>query len=181
MVEFRKGEAGVEVPRRSPRVFQKSDGFWYFLTREKTEVGPFPSDEAASMGVDGYAGFSQDADRVYLDDMDTPVGDGLEELLPDNPAPEAAKEEILPGERISDTGETEMQRRSRLFSSRVFLREAAWYFFTREGRDIGPFASRAEAEESVARYVGFAGDLDRVIDEALRQESAQDPSPDSLL
>lgn len=180
-MKYRKGETGIDIPGRNPRVFQKSDGYWYFLTRERTEVGPFPSDEAASMGVNDYAGFSQDADRVYLDDLDEPVGDGLAELLPGSLSPEGAASSCLPGERIFDNGETEAQRQARQFSSRVFSRDDVWYFFTREGRDSGPFATRAEAEEAVARYVGFAGDLDRVIDEALKEEAAEDTSPDDPL
>ena len=164
MVEVRKGETGVNIPNRSPRVFQKADGFWYFLTREKTEVGPFATDEAASAGVADYAGFSQDADRVYLDDLDVPVGDGLVELLSRQANDEiVSNNDDLPGERILDSEETADQRKARLYSSRIFLREGSWYFFTREGRDIGPFVSRDAAEAGIVKYVEFAGDLDRVI------------------
>jgi hypothetical protein len=172
MVGHRTGETGMPIPARHPRVFQKTDGFWYFLTREKTEVGPFPTDEAAAVGVDDYAGFSQDADRVYLDDVDMPVGDGLDELLSRYSDAVAPVIENIAGERLSDTAAV-TQRQSRLFSSRVFFRDNTWFFFTREGRDIGPFESREVAEKALIKYVDFAGDLDRVIHDAYRDASGQ--------
>jgi hypothetical protein len=173
MVGHRTGETGMPIPARHPRVFQKTDGFWYFLTREKTEVGPFPTDEAAAVGVEDYAGFSQDVDRVYLDDVDMPVGDGLAELLSRHSDAVSPIIDNISGERLSDTAEAVTQRQSRLFSSRVFFRDNTWFFFTREGRDIGPFESRDVAEKALVKYVDFAGDLDRVIHDAYRDASGQ--------
>ncbi len=179
MVEYRKGETGVQIPSRSPRVFQKADGFWYFMTRENTEVGPFSTDEIASTGVQDYAGFSQDVDRVYLDDTSFPVGDGLADLLPAHTVVVMGDEPVS-GERTLDTEETAAERRARFYSSRIFLREGDWYFFTREGRDIGPFKTRDDTEEALAKYVGFAADLDRVINEAVQEENNLDDKSGDL-
>lgn len=38
---------------RSDRLYQV-DGRWYFVTREKTREGPFPTRIDASLGVDRY-------------------------------------------------------------------------------------------------------------------------------
>ena len=173
MTEHRKGEQGIEIPRRSPRVFQKADGFWYFMTREKTEVGPYPTDEAATDGVNDYAGFSQDVDRVYLEDIGTPVGESLDDLAALQRQDAPVDIESLPGERMVDTQETAAERRARLFSSRLFFRDGGWYFFTREGRDVGPFPVREEAELAIEKYVGFASDLDRVIRDAYEEDASR--------
>ena len=167
MTEYRKGETGGAIPKRSPRVFQKADGFWYFMTREKTEVGPFPSDMDATRGVNDYAGFGEDVDRIYPDLAIEPVGDGLEEIMGLDVAAEEAVP--LPAERMTDVQGIESVRHARMFSSRIFSREAEWYFFTREGRDIGPFPSREDAETALARYVGFARDVDLQIKTAYEE------------
>ncbi len=38
-------------------------------------------------------------------------------------------------------------------TSRFFCIRGRWYFACREGRDQGPFASRAEAEAALARHI----------------------------
>ena len=40
-------------------------------------------------------------------------------------------------------------------SDRYFEQESYWYFRTREGMDIGPFDSKAQAEEGVSGFIGF--------------------------
>ena len=40
-------------------------------------------------------------------------------------------------------------------SNRVYHLESGWYFHTREGKDAGPYGSRAEAEQGVADFVEF--------------------------
>jgi hypothetical protein len=64
----RKGEGGP-LPQRRSRTFFKGDG-WYFMTRERVDVGPFASQELAEIGVQDYAGFSMDADRIIPDPLD---------------------------------------------------------------------------------------------------------------
>lgn len=54
----RQGEGGP-LPQRRSRTFFKGDG-WYFMTRERVDVGPFASQELAEIGVQDYAGFSTD-------------------------------------------------------------------------------------------------------------------------
>jgi hypothetical protein len=179
MTEYRKGEGGNNIPSRSPRVFQKADGFWYFLTREKTEVGPFATDEVASEGVEQYAGFAQDVDKVYLSDVAIPVGEGMSEwAVPVAPALE--REPVFPAERAQDQENVSENddRRMRFYSSRLFMRDGAWYFFTREGRDIGPFELQSEAEAALTHYVEFARELEREIQEAY-QEDALKQNPDA--
>jgi hypothetical protein len=38
---------------RTDRLYQV-DGRWYFVTREKTREGPYPSMQDASVGIDRY-------------------------------------------------------------------------------------------------------------------------------
>ena len=64
----RQGEDGP-LPERRSRTFYKGDG-WYFMTREHIDVGPFSSQELAEIGVQDYAGFSMDAERVDPDAVD---------------------------------------------------------------------------------------------------------------
>ena len=40
------------------------------MTRERVDVGPFASQELAEIGVQDYAGFSMDADRIIPDPLD---------------------------------------------------------------------------------------------------------------
>lgn len=61
----RQGEDGP-LPERRSRTFYKGDG-WYFMTREHVDVGPFSSQELAEIGVQDYAGFSMDAERMPPD------------------------------------------------------------------------------------------------------------------
>lgn len=39
--------------------------------------------------------------------------------------------------------------------SRVFLMEDDWYFATREGPNIGPYDSRAEADSNLQNFIEF--------------------------
>jgi hypothetical protein len=64
--KLRVGEGGP-LPERRSRTFFKGDG-WYFMTRERVDVGPFSTQELAEIGVKDYAGFSMDADHVHPDD-----------------------------------------------------------------------------------------------------------------
>lgn len=71
----RRGEDGP-LPQRRSRTFYRGDG-WYFMTREHIDVGPFATQELAEIGVQDYAGFSMDADRV---------GHDAHEVVPDESA-----------------------------------------------------------------------------------------------
>lgn len=172
MTSNRQGEGGGDIPKRSPRVFQKSDGHWYFMTREATEVGPFQTDEAATAGVNDYAGFAQDADKVYFSDAVHPVGDGLTDLFVQPAAPTDDATVVLPADRATDNSDTDTAsgRQWRQFSSRIFVRENAWFFFTREGREMGPFASRADAQDGLEKYVAFAKSLEQEIQSAYQED-----------
>lgn len=61
----RAGEAGP-APQRRSRTFLKEDG-WYFMTRERVDIGPFASQELAESGVQDYVGFAVDAATVDAD------------------------------------------------------------------------------------------------------------------
>lgn len=181
MTGNRQGEGGKDIPQRSPRVFQKTDGNWYFLTREATEVGPFPTDEAATRGVDDYAGFSQDADKVYFSDAAHPVGDGLTDLFVPAAMPSVDMDVPPPSDRATDADDNADERQRRQFSSRLFLREGEWHFFTREGREIGPFASREDAADGLEKYVAFARALEQEIREAYQEDEPRRPQGDDDL
>lgn len=64
--KLRSGENGP-LPDRRSRTFFKGDG-WYFMTRERVDVGPFATQELAEIGVHDYAGFSMDADHIHPDE-----------------------------------------------------------------------------------------------------------------
>jgi hypothetical protein len=63
--QLRKGEEG-HPPERRTRTFFRGDG-WYFMTREHIDVGPFATQEQAELGVQDYAGFSMDVDRLHAE------------------------------------------------------------------------------------------------------------------
>lgn len=51
--------------------------------------------------------------------------------------------------RLTDAGVRSHQRSDRLFSQ-----SGLWYFRTREGKDVGPFRYRCEAEAMLGRFIG---------------------------
>lgn len=50
--------------------------------------------------------------------------------------------------RLTDVGMRSYERSDRLFSL-----SGLWYFRTREGRDVGPFRYRCEAETMLSRFI----------------------------
>ena len=50
--------------------------------------------------------------------------------------------------RLSDAGNSSHERSDRLFSL-----SGMWYFRTREGKDVGPFRYRCEAEAMLGRFI----------------------------
>jgi hypothetical protein len=50
--------------------------------------------------------------------------------------------------RLTDTPKAEFKS-----SDRVFSRADLWYFHTREGKDVGPFRYRDEAELMLTKFV----------------------------
>lgn len=50
--------------------------------------------------------------------------------------------------RLTDVGMTSHERSDRLFSM-----SGLWYFRTREGKDVGPFRYRCEAEAMLTRFI----------------------------
>lgn len=155
----REGETGP-LPQRGSRTFQKDDS-WYFMTRERVDVGPFATQDLAEKGVQDYAGFSMDSDKVYLDSLD---------VVPDESGIALPEEELVvlppdqPGGEVFDRrrgDESPAHNRS----SRVFESIDGYWFSTREGGNIGPFPTRHDAERGVQDYVSFAVDSERMFDE----------------
>ncbi|HQQ63525.1 MAG TPA: DUF6316 family protein [Pseudomonadales bacterium] len=151
----RRDEEALQVQRRQSRTFEKDDG-WYFITREGVDVGPFPSELLAKEGVENYAGFSMDADRVYIDSVDVVPDESDSQDYGDEDVPPAHHEPVYQGEvfdrRRGDESPAEMR------SGRVFEGKGGWYFATREGGNVGPFPSIAAAEAGVVYYVSFSLD-----------------------
>lgn len=83
----RKGEAGAPPERRS-RTFYRGDG-WYFMTREHIDVGPFATQELAEAGVQDYAGFSQDLDRLHAQPAEIIPDEAIYDDLADDVESEA--------------------------------------------------------------------------------------------
>lgn len=52
------------------------------------------------------------------------------------------------GKRSTDADASEHQR-----SDRLFQQQGMWFFKTREGKDVGPFRYRGEAELMLTRFV----------------------------
>lgn len=154
----REGEAGP-LPSRGSRTFEKADG-WYFMTRERVDVGPFATRDLAEQGVQDYAGFSMDADKVYLDCVDVvPDESGLSGAL-DLAGIVAPPEQPLTDLFDRRRGETVPAPRRQ---SRIFEHEEGFWFATREGSNIGPFPTRADAERGIQDFVSFALDVDQVV------------------
>lgn len=154
----REGEDGP-IPPRGSRTFEKPDG-WYFMTRERVDVGPFASQDLAEKGVQDYVGFSMDADKVYLDCVDgVPDESGLS-AAPDmeNLAvpPEKPAADVFDRRRGEDAPAPRRQ-------SRIFENDEGFWFATREGSSIGPFPTCADAERGIQDFVSFALDVDHVV------------------
>lgn len=154
--QLRRNEEALQVQRRQSRTFEKADG-WYFITREGVDVGPFPNELLAKEGVENYAGFSMDADRVYMDSVDVvPDESDPQEDDGDVVVPPAHHEPVYQGEVFDRRRGDEMPAEMR--SGRVFEGKGGWYFATREGGNIGPFPSITAAEAGVVYYVSFSLD-----------------------
>lgn len=64
--------------------------------------------------------------------------------------------------RTDDAASTVLRRKSRTFE-----KPEGWYFATREGVDVGPFANEELAQQGVLDYAGFAMDAERVYIDSL--------------
>ena len=53
----------------------------------------------------------------------------------------------------SDARLTDVGMRSHDRSERLFSQSGLWYFRTREGKDVGPFRYRCEAESMLTRFI----------------------------
>ena len=51
------------------------------------------------------------------------------------------------------------KRQLRFRSDRMFVADNQWYFSTREGDEMGPYATREEAEAELVRYLYRIGVL----------------------
>ncbi len=58
--------------------------------------------------------------------------------------------------RLSDVG-----MRSHTRSERLFSQSGLWFFRTREGKDVGPFRYRCEAESMLSRFIDETSQLQR--------------------
>lgn len=158
---LREGESGP-VPERASRTFMKEDG-WYFMTREQVDVGPFASQDLAEKGVEDYAGFSMDSERVYFDslDIDAPaVPDESEPHDEGEPVGRAALDELVCEVFDRRRGE---EAPAPVRTSRLFSNHEGWWFATREGANIGPFPDREPAEKALVDFVMFAADVAKVV------------------
>ena len=63
------------------------------------------------------------------------------------------------GVRMSDSRRGE-KRQVRFRSDRIFVADSQWYFSTREGEEVGPYATKEEAEAELVRYLYRIGVLD---------------------
>ncbi|MDJ0891005.1 MAG: DUF6316 family protein [Gammaproteobacteria bacterium] len=52
------------------------------------------------------------------------------------------------------------KRQVRFRSDRMFVVNNRWYFSTREGEEMGPYATREKAEAELVRYLSRIGALD---------------------
>ncbi|OFE11824.1 hypothetical protein PHACT_00565 [Pseudohongiella acticola] len=55
--------------------------------------------------------------------------------------------------RTTDTRLTDASMHSHERSDRLFSLSGLWYFRTREGKDVGPFRYRCEAESMLSRFI----------------------------
>lgn len=154
----RSGESGP-VPQRGSRTFEKADG-WYFMTREKVDVGPFASQDLAEQGVQHYAGFSMDADKVYLDAVDVVADESGIQWQADD-ADDLPAEPELPVD-VFDRRRGDMEPAPQR-NPRIFQRPDGFWFATRDGDPVGPFPTQADAERGIRDFVGFAIDVERVV------------------
>lgn len=53
-------------------------------------------------------------------------------------------------------------------NSRFFTRDGYWYYSTREGIDIGPFDTQAEAAQGVSAYIDFVLHAEPQVVEAIK-------------
>ena len=54
-------------------------------------------------------------------------------------------------------------------SERFFMKDAYWYYTTREGVDIGPYDDRTKAMEGCANYVDYICNSDPSFPDTLQQ------------
>lgn len=56
-LQNRRNETDTVIPERKKRIFKKEDGYFYYLTREGFDMGPFDNEELAITSINEYINF----------------------------------------------------------------------------------------------------------------------------
>jgi len=138
----RSGERAVPNPR-SGRYFT-AENRWYFYTREGKMVGPYSSKENVEKAVQSFVKF---ASKVSPERLTSLIDSYLEKLqnyaLKHLQGPKRAGESKIPALR----------------SNRLYSAGEGWFFKTREGEVIGPYAKNGDAIASAKLFTEFASTI----------------------
>jgi len=140
----RRGESVNGSFPRNLRFFSEDNG-WYFRTRERTAVGPYLSREEAEAAARVFVDHTQSDDDETLDLM---IDLHLASLRID--FDESRQSNLL------RRGEWEIPAER---SNRIINKSDRWYFFTREGRLVGPYDCEESAKEWVDVFRNFARNI----------------------
>ena len=141
----RSGAFLPRMPERSQRLVCR-DGLWYYCARECELVGPYRIRENAEKASRTYTRFCRNLNEEHLHTL---VQQHIQNLL------------CLTAEQGAlqlREGEMEIPEARH---ARVSSINGHWFFNTREGEMVGPYASKAIAEEASETFLQFVINVDR--------------------
>ncbi len=141
----RAGEYLPRIPDRSRRLV-RNQGHWFFRARERDLVGPYYKRDNAEKASQTYMRFCRNLSREKLQSLIQQHVENLHLLTEEEQALSLREGEMdIPVER----------------ESRIVAKDDRWYFQTREGELVGPYATRDVAEEASATFLQFVQNVDR--------------------
>ena len=137
---LRHGE--TDVPSQRSNRFLACSNSWYYRTREYDRIGPYASRTEAESAAATYVSHAIEDDTETLHVMVDLHLASLKMQAADSIELSALRrgEWEVPSER----------------TSRICQKRNRWYFFTREGRLVGPYESEESAKESARLFRDFA-------------------------
>ena len=143
-VESERSRAGdLSLPKSRSNRFIRDGDCWYYRTRENRSIGPYPDRGEAEKSAKVFAGFAK---KLKGDNLDELIISHLEAL--EHHSGSSGKETLA-----LRAGEWEVPQ---FRAARIYQKAGKWYFRTREGSPVGPYARHKDVEASSKLFTDFA-------------------------
>ena len=136
----RNGESNLPAAR-TDRLF-RSDGRWYFKTREEQNVGPYTSFVEVSRALPLFVDFAKSLSSERVQSLIEHHNKSIEKRV-------ASTKKVSQNESLSTAVST----------CRIYFSDNAWFYKTPEGRKAGPYHSNEEAKKVAALFSDFSDKL----------------------